>query len=54
METNYLQCFEELLATLSDIVEDVLVNTFTNGFDPMIHRVFSMRAMGLNNIMAGN
>ncbi|KAA0034358.1 gypsy/ty3 element polyprotein [Cucumis melo var. makuwa] len=43
---EYLQRFEVLWALLLEIVEDVLVRTFTNGMDPVIRtEVFAMRAV---------
>lgn len=49
---DYLQCFEELLAPLPEMVEDVLVGTFKNGLDPVIRtEVFAMRVVGLEDMM---
>ncbi|KAA0058078.1 gypsy/ty3 element polyprotein [Cucumis melo var. makuwa] len=49
---EYLQWFKEPSAPLSEIAEEVLEGTFTNGLDPIIWtEVFSMRVVDLEDMM---
>lgn len=49
---DYLQKFEELSAPLPEMVEDVLVGTFSNGLDTVIKtEVFAIRVVGLEDMM---